>query len=153
LPIGRGEILREGRDVALLAFGSRVPAAREVGERLGLTVANMRFVKPLDDVLILDLAQRHQLLVTVEENTVAGGAGSAVSELLAEHGLTVRCLHLGLPDVCVEQAGHEEQLAVCGLDARGIEANVRAEMLDVGLMPVAASAGGAPRDLGQVAVK
>ena len=153
LPIGRGEILREGRDVALLAFGSRVPAAREVAERLGLTVANMRFVKPLDDVLILDLAERHQLLVTVEENTVAGGAGSAVSELLAEHGLTVRCLHLGLPDVCVEQAGHEEQLAVCGLDAAGIEANVRAEMLDLGLTPAGASAGGAPRDLGQVAVK
>jgi 1-deoxy-D-xylulose-5-phosphate synthase len=128
LPIGKAEIRREGRDVALLAFGSRVPAAMEVGERLDLTVVNMRFVKPLDEMVILDLAERHQLIVTVEENAVAGGAGSAVTELLAEHGVGVRCLHLGLPDTCQEQAGHDEQLAACGLDAAGIESSLLGEM-------------------------
>jgi 1-deoxy-D-xylulose-5-phosphate synthase len=135
LPIGEGEIRREGRDVALLAFGSRVAPALAVGERLDATVANMRFVKPLDEALIMDLATRHRLLVTIEENTVAGGAGSAVAELLAEHGMAVHCLHLGLPDRCQEQATHEEQLAACGLDDAGIEAAVRDEMRDLGLGP------------------
>ncbi|MCF8004857.1 MAG: 1-deoxy-D-xylulose-5-phosphate synthase [Chromatiaceae bacterium] len=133
LPIGKGEIRREGQDVALLAFGSRVAAAEAVGERLNATVVNMRFVKPLDDLLILQMAERHQLLVTVEENAVAGGAGSAVSELLAEQGVLVRCLHLGLPDRCQEQASHVQQLAACGLDDVGIEEAVRAEMRDLGL--------------------
>ncbi|MEA1051085.1 1-deoxy-D-xylulose-5-phosphate synthase [Lamprobacter modestohalophilus] len=133
LPIGKGEIRREGQDVALLAFGSRVAAAEAVGERLNATVVNMRFVKPLDDLLILQMAERHQLLVTVEENAVAGGAGSAVSELLAEQGVLVRCLHLGLPDRCQEQASHVQQLAACGLDDAGIEEAVRAEMRDLGL--------------------
>jgi 1-deoxy-D-xylulose-5-phosphate synthase len=117
LPIGKGELRRQGQDIALLAFGSRVAAAEQVGERLGLTVANMRFIKPLDELLILQLADRHRLLVTIEENAIAGGAGSAVSELLAEHGINVHCLHLGLPDTCQEQAEHGEQLAACGLDA------------------------------------
>jgi len=135
LPIGRGELCRQGQDVALLAFGSRLQAAEQVGRKLGLTVANMRFVKPLDEALILELADRHRLLVTVEENAVAGGAGSAVSELLAEHGLTVHVLHLGLPDACVEQGGHDEQMAVCGLDADGIEQAVRAEMAALDVEP------------------
>ncbi|NBC47230.1 MAG: 1-deoxy-D-xylulose-5-phosphate synthase [Gammaproteobacteria bacterium] len=133
IPLGEAEVRREGRDVALLAFGSRVAAAEVVGERLNATVVNMRFVKPLDDPLILDMAERHQLLVTVEENAVAGGAGSAISELLAEQGVTVRCLHLGLPDRCQEQATHGQQLASCGLDEDGIESAVRAEMRDLGL--------------------
>jgi len=128
LPIGQGEIRQHGQDAALLAFGSRLAAAVQVGRKLGLTVANMRFVKPLDEALILELADRHRLLVTIEENTVAGGAGSAVSELLAQHGVTVHVLHLGLPDACVEQGGHDEQMAVCGLDAAGIEEAVRREM-------------------------
>jgi 1-deoxy-D-xylulose-5-phosphate synthase len=135
LPIGEGQLRRQGADVALLAFGSRVAVAERVGERLGLTVANMRFIKPLDEALILRLADCHRLLVTVEENAIAGGAGSAVSELLAEHGVTVRCLHLGLPDACQEQADHAEQLAACGLDETGIEAAVRAEMLELGMNP------------------
>jgi 1-deoxy-D-xylulose-5-phosphate synthase len=144
LPIGKAEVRREGRDVALLAFGSRVAAAEAVGARLGATVVNMRFVKPLDDLLVLDMAERHRLLVTVEENVVAGGAGSAVSELLAEQGVAVHCLHLGLPDRCQEQASHEQQLAACGLDEDGIEAAVRAELRDLGLgeaVPRDASAG------------
>jgi 1-deoxy-D-xylulose-5-phosphate synthase len=135
LPIGKGELRRQGQDIALLAFGSRVAAAEQVGERLGLTVANMRFIKPLDELLILQLADRHRLLVTIEENAIAGGAGSAVSELLAAHGVNVHCLHLGLPDSCQEQAEHGEQLAACGLDAAGIEASVRAEMADLGMEP------------------
>jgi len=150
LPIGRGEIRREGRDVALLAFGSRVAPALEVGERLDATVANMRFVKPLDEVLLMDLASRHRLLVTVEENTVAGGAGSAVSELLADHGIVIPCLHLGLPDQCQEQDGHSEQLAACGLDRAGIERAVREEMRDLGLRsePAPAAAPGVARITG-----
>jgi len=135
LPIGRGEIRRQGQDAALLAFGSPLAAAEQVGRKLGLTVANMRFVKPLDEPLVLELADRHRLLVTIEENTIAGGAGSAVSELLAEHGVTVHCLHLGLPDVCIEQGSHAEQLAVCGLDAAGIEQAVRAEMAALDVEP------------------
>jgi len=133
LPIGLGEIRREGRDVAVLAFGSRVSAALDVGDRLDATVANMRFVKPIDEALILDLADRHRLLVTVEENAIAGGAGSAVSEVLAAHGSHVPCLHLGLPDLCLEQATHAEQLQSCQLDADGIEHNIRLEMEDIGL--------------------
>jgi 1-deoxy-D-xylulose-5-phosphate synthase len=135
LPIGRGEVRQHGQDVALLAFGSRLAAAEQVGQRLGLTVANMRFIKPLDELLILELADRHRLLVTLEENAIAGGAGSAVSELLAAHGVIIACLHLGLPDACQEQATHDEQLAACGLDAAGIEASVRAEMLELGMEP------------------
>jgi len=137
LELGKGEIRRHGREVALLAFGTLLGPALEVGERLDATVANMRFVKPLDDPLILDLAERHRLLVTIEENAIAGGAGSAVQELLSEQGVLVRCLLLGLPDRCQEQAQHGEQLAACGLDAAGILASVSAEMADLGL--------GAPR--------
>ena len=85
----------------------------------------MRFVKPLDEDLLLDLAARHRLLVTVEENAVAGGAGSAVAEFLASRGLAPRLLHLGLPDRFIEQDSHEAQLAACGLDAAGIERSVR----------------------------
>jgi 1-deoxy-D-xylulose-5-phosphate synthase len=133
LPIGKGELRHQGMDVALLAFGSRVAVAEQIGKRLGLTVANMRFIKPLDELLILELADRHRLLVTVEENVIAGGAGSAVAELLAEHGVNVRCLHLGLPDQCQEQADHDQQLAACGLDASGIEEAVRAEMAELGI--------------------
>jgi 1-deoxy-D-xylulose-5-phosphate synthase len=126
LAIGRGEIRRKGTRVALLAFGSMVAPAMAAGQALGATVANMRFVKPLDGELVLDLARNHSLLVTVEENTVAGGAGSAVNELLAASGVLVRTLNLGLPDRFIEQARPEEQLADCGLDARGIQAAVEA---------------------------
>jgi 1-deoxy-D-xylulose-5-phosphate synthase len=125
LPIGKGEILRQGRGTALLALGSRVMPALQAGDALDATVVNMRFVKPLDEDLILRMAASHRLLVTVEENAIAGGAGSAVAELLAARGVEVRCLHLGLPDRFIDQASHEEQLTVCGLDTPGIEAAVR----------------------------
>jgi 1-deoxy-D-xylulose-5-phosphate synthase len=136
LPIGKAELRRRGRGLALLSFGSMLAPAAELAAELDATLVNMRFVKPLDEALILELADRHRLLVTVEENSVAGGAGSAISELLAEHGVTVHCLHLGLPDVCVEQGARAEQLAVCGLDAAGIEQAVRAEMAALDVQPV-----------------
>jgi len=143
LAIGEGEIRREGHAVALLAFGSRVAPALAIGERLDATVANMRFVKPLDEALIMDLASRHRLLVTVEENSIAGGAGSAVAELLADHGIAMPLLHIGLPDRCQDQATHDEQLAACGLDEGGIEAAVRAEMRDLEIEPARITGAGA----------
>jgi len=129
LPIGRGEIVRQGAGgVALLAFGSMVTPALKAAETLDATVANMRFVKPLDLNLIQKLADTHELLVTVEENTIAGGAGSAVAEALAGLGLTPRCIQLGLPDSYIDHAQHGEQLAACGLDAAGILASVQAQL-------------------------
>jgi 1-deoxy-D-xylulose-5-phosphate synthase len=128
LPIGRGEVVRRGQRIALLAFGSLVPPALEAAETLDATVADMRFVKPLDASLILELARGHDLLVTLEENAIAGGAGSAVAESLSDQGQVVRCLHLGLPDSYIEHAEHAEQLAICGLNTVGIIASVRAEL-------------------------
>ncbi|MBK1641432.1 1-deoxy-D-xylulose-5-phosphate synthase [Chromatium okenii] len=128
LPLGRGEIIRDGQQVALLAFGSLVTAALAAAETLNATVANMRFVKPLDAELIVALAQRHAVLVTLEENAIAGGAGSGVAELLSAHGIVVRCIHLGLPDRYIEHAEHADQLASCGLNADGIIASVQAEL-------------------------
>src|SRR5690606_29189723 len=98
LPIGRGEVRQRGSGIALLAFGAPLAAAEQVAAELGLTVANMRFVKPLDRELVLELAASHEGLVTLEDNVVAGGAGSGVAELLAAEGLCVPVLHLGLPD-------------------------------------------------------
>jgi 1-deoxy-D-xylulose-5-phosphate synthase len=120
LPIGKGEIRREGQGIAILAFGTMVAPAAEAGGKLGATVANMRFVKPLDEELILKLAQTHELLATVEENAVAGGAGSGVTEILNAHGHRLPVLNLGLPDEFLEQGSREELLAQCGLDAEGI---------------------------------
>ncbi len=128
LPIGRGEIVRTGQRIALLAFGSLVAPALTAAETLNATVANMRFVKPLDEALIRDLARDHDILVTLEENAIAGGAGSGVAEFLSSQGLVVRCIHLGLPDRYIDHAEHAEQLAMCGLDAPGIIASVQAEL-------------------------
>jgi len=125
LPWGQGEIRREGRGVAILAFGTLLYPALQAGEKLDATVANMRFAKPLDKALVLDLARRHEGLVTLEEGCIAGGAGSAVMEALAEAGVTVPVLQLGLPDEFIEHGDHGKLLALCGLDAAGIEAAVR----------------------------
>jgi 1-deoxy-D-xylulose-5-phosphate synthase len=132
LPLGRGELRRSGRRVALLAFGSLLTPAIEAGEALDASVANMRFVKPLDEALILRLADGHELLVTLEENAVAGGAGSAVAELLASRGYGAACLHLGLPDRFIDQDAHAAQLCACGLDVPGILASVRAALASSG---------------------
>ena len=125
LPIGRGEIRRQGKRIALLAFGSMLAPCLEAAEELNATVANMRFIKPLDDDLVASLAASHDLLVTVEENTVMGGAGGAVTESLNSQRICVKVLQLGLPDVFIDQGDHAQMLADCGLDKNGIIQSVR----------------------------
>lgn len=120
LPIGKAEVLREGQDIALLCFGAPLQAAEPVAEQLDATLVNMRFVKPLDELLILELAKSHDLLVTLEDNALSGGAGNAVSACLATHGYHADLLHLGLPDRFMEHATREELLAEAGLDSEGI---------------------------------
>ena len=123
--IGKGLLRRRGRDVALVAFGSLVAPALQAAEALDASVADMRFVKPLDLDLLRELAHSHRLLVTLEENVVAGGAGAGVAEVLAGLGLTVSVLHLGLPDTFIEHGDPAAMLAGCGLDAAGITHSVR----------------------------
>jgi len=125
LPLGKGEVRRQGGKVAILAFGSMLAPSLQAGEELNATVANMRFVKPLDEELVRSLAVDHELLVTVEENVVEGGAGSAVAECLANCGVMVPLLHLGLPDRFIEQGDPAKLLQQCGLDAAGIAASIR----------------------------
>ena len=121
LPIGVAQTLRQGRRIAILAFGTMLSPSLEVGDNLNATVVNMRFIKPLDRELILNLAKSHELVVTVEENMIMGGAGSAVSELLNDAGCSVPTLNLGLPDQHIEQGSAGQVLAACGLDAAGIQ--------------------------------
>jgi 1-deoxy-D-xylulose-5-phosphate synthase len=125
LEIGKGLVRRRGQKTALLVFGVQLAEALKVGETLDATVVDMRFVKPLDEALVRELTASHELLVTIEENVIMGGAGSAVSEFLAQQGLLKPVLHLGLPDSYVEHAKPAQMLAECGLDEAGIEAAVR----------------------------
>ncbi|GAA6143629.1 1-deoxy-D-xylulose-5-phosphate synthase [Hydrogenophaga sp. 5NK40-0174] len=131
LPFGKGEIRRQGRSVAILAFGSLLYPALEAGERMGVTVANMRWVKPLDEEMLLSIARSHSALVTVEEGCVMGGAGSAVLEALESHGIDVPVLQLGLPDEFIEHGDPVRLLANEGLDAAGIERSVRRRFSDL----------------------
>jgi len=124
LKIGKGELRKQGKGVAILSFGSMLAASLEAGEQLGASVANMRFVKPLDEDLIVDLAERHELLVTIEENAVMWGAGSAVNELLSRLSISVPVLNLGLPDRFVDHAMPKDMLAECGLNKEGIVAAI-----------------------------
>jgi 1-deoxy-D-xylulose-5-phosphate synthase len=135
LPIGRGEVRREGKRVAILAFGSMLKPALDAAGELNATVANMRFVKPVDRELIVRLATSHELLVTVEENVAAGGAGSAVMEALAAEGLEIPVLMLGLPDSFVEHGDSQLLLAECGLDGEGIARCVRERLNRSGRRP------------------
>ncbi|MGZ5224242.1 MAG: 1-deoxy-D-xylulose-5-phosphate synthase, partial [Burkholderiales bacterium] len=135
LPVGKGEIRREGGrsespKLAILAFGAMLQPSLKAAEALDATVANMRFVKPLDEALLLDLADRHDLLVTVEENVVMGGAGSAVLETLERNRLAVQVLQLGLPDRFVDQGDPGIQLADCGLTAEGILRSIRTRLAE-----------------------
>jgi 1-deoxy-D-xylulose-5-phosphate synthase len=125
VPIGKAQLRREGRGVALLAFGTTLAPALEAGEDLDATVVNMRSVKPLDTEMIKQLADTHELLVTVEENSIRGGAGAGVAETLAQHERASALLMLGLPDQHIEQGDPAEVLAQCGLDATGIVRSVR----------------------------
>ena len=124
LPLGKAELRRKGSRIALLAFGSLLQPALEAGGAFNATVVNMRFVKPLDEVLINELARTHELLITLEENAVTGGAGSAVNEYLAAANLAVRVVNLGLPDEFLGQGSREEMLAECGLDTAGIRRTI-----------------------------
>ena len=125
LQVGKGRIVREGSSIAILAFGSMLTPALQAGKNLDATVADMRWIKPLDTQLLEALAAGHERLVIVEENADAGGAGSAVIEWIAGRTGTASLLQLGLPDRFVEHGDHARQLSACGLDAAGIEATVR----------------------------
>ncbi|HDS1133735.1 1-deoxy-D-xylulose-5-phosphate synthase [Stenotrophomonas maltophilia] len=141
LPIGKGELRLQGSRIALLAFGSTVAAAEQVGRELGLSVVNMRFIKPLDRELVLAVAAQHEGLVTIEDNVVAGGAGSGVGELLNAEGVLRPILHLGLPDSYQHHASREDLLAEAGIDAAGIRAAVlkRWPQLVTGTPPLSAA--------------
>ena len=125
LALGQGELRRAGEKIAILAWGSMVSPSEQAGEALNATVVNMRFIKPLDEALILKLAKSHDLLVTVEENVLPGGGGSAVNLLLHRHKLLKPTLNLGLPDCFIEQGTREELLSRCGLDKEGILKSVQ----------------------------
>jgi 1-deoxy-D-xylulose-5-phosphate synthase len=125
LPIGKAQVRREGKSgLALLVFGTLLSSAQAIAERLDATLVNMRFVKPLDEDLVVQLAARHRALITIEENATQGGAGSAVGELLAAEGLQLPLLQLGIPDRFIEHGSREGCLAAAGLDAAGLSASV-----------------------------
>jgi len=133
LEIGKGIIRREthqreNKHIAILCFGTLLHAATEAAEKLDATLVDMRFVKPLDEKLILDLVRRHDLLVTLEENTIAGGAGSAVNEFLQREGVLMPVLNLGLPDRFQSHGSHGQMLAEIGLDSKGILAAIKARL-------------------------
>jgi len=130
LPVGKAEVRREGRRVAILAFGTVLKPALEAGDELDATVVNMRFVKPLDDALVAQLARSHGLLVTVEDNVVMGGAGSAVAESLAAQGIAAQLLHLGLPDRFIDHGDQNQLLALAGLGKDGILASIRKRLAE-----------------------
>jgi 1-deoxy-D-xylulose-5-phosphate synthase len=143
LPVGKGEVRRttsrRTNRIAILGFGSMVQPALDAAEELDATVANMRFVKPLDVDLVSRLALDHDVLVTIEENVVAGGAGSAVGEALAAHGILIPLLQLGLPDAFVDHGEPARLLADCGLDAPGIIASINARFAGPLAKPAAAA--------------
>ncbi len=124
LPFGKGELRREGSGIAILAFGTLLYPALQAAEKLGCTVLNMRWAKPLDTELLLKVAATHEALVTVEEGAIMGGAGSAVSEALQAAGVVRPVLHLGLRDEFTEHGDPAKLLALQGLDAAGIEASI-----------------------------
>jgi 1-deoxy-D-xylulose-5-phosphate synthase len=132
LPIGKAQLRRRGSGIALLAFGAVLPAAEAVAAELGLSCVNMRFVKPLDRELLLDLARNHDGLVTLEDNAIMGGAGSGVAELLAGEGVEIPLLHLGLPDAYFDHASREELLARAGLDVAGVRCALLARWPELG---------------------
>jgi 1-deoxy-D-xylulose-5-phosphate synthase len=125
LPVGRAQVRREGRSgLAIFAFGTLVESARNVAERLDATLVNMRFVKPLDEKLVLALAARHRAIITIEENAIMGGAGSGVGELLAANGVHLPLHHIGIPDRFIEHGSRDTCLASAGLDHAGLSENI-----------------------------
>ena len=138
--IGKGRQLRKGRGAGILAFGTMVAPALAAAESVDASVADMRFVKPLDQELILSFAAKHKLLVTVEENALAGGAGSAVTEFLAEQGIVMPVLQIALPDRFLEHGKPQDMLKSVGLDAAGIESAIRARLKQLRPAPAKRSA-------------
>jgi 1-deoxy-D-xylulose-5-phosphate synthase len=128
IPIGKATVKRDGKRIAILAFGSMVSASLKAGAEIDATVADMRFVKPLDEELIMQLAASHDLLVTVEENVIQGAAGSAVNELLSLFALDVPILNLGIPDRFIGHDKPANMLANCGLDVDGILRAIKARV-------------------------
>jgi 1-deoxy-D-xylulose-5-phosphate synthase len=125
LPVGVAQLRREGRSgLAILAFGVLVESAQKIADRLDATLVNMRFVKPLDEKMIVSIAGRHRALITIEENAIIGGAGAGVGELLAAAGLQLPMLHIGIPDRFIEHGTRDTCLAHAGLDPAGITAQV-----------------------------
>lgn len=139
LAIGRGVVRREGFQVAILAFGSMLAPALVAADKLNATVVDMRFVKPLDESLIAQMAEKHRMLVTVEENVVNGGAGSGVNEFLAKSAVTIPILNLGIPDQYVAHASQATMLADCGLNEEGITASIFQRLESLGLLQVGSS--------------
>lgn len=131
LPLGKAEVVKRGKDVAILAFGSMLQPCIEVASSIGASLVNMRFVKPLDADVIHEMTRSHDLVVTVEENAVSGGAGSGVNELLATSGSSFNILNIGIPDCYIEHGSRQDCLAMAGLDAEGILKQVtkRLEMM------------------------
>ena len=128
MEIGKALTVREGEGLAILNFGALLAQALTAAEQLNATVVDMRWVKPIDEALVLELSRTHELLVTLEENAIAGGAGSGVNEFLATHGVQVTTLNLGLPDDFIEHGSHADQLSWSGLDSEGIVRQIRASM-------------------------
>src|SRR5689334_10652772 len=125
LPVGKAEVRREGHGgLLILAFGALVASAELIGERLDATLVNMRFVKPMDEDLVISLAERHRAIITIEENATIGGAGSAVVELLASEGLLIPILQLGIPDRFIEHGSRDSCLVAAGLDAAGLTSSI-----------------------------
>jgi len=129
--LGRGIVRREGKKIAILGFGTLVQPALAAAGKLDATVADMRFVKPIDRELILDLASRHDALVTLEDASIMGGAGSAVLEVLSAAGVQIPVLQLGRPDVFIDHGEQSALLAGVGLDAAGIEQSIRTRYADL----------------------
>jgi 1-deoxy-D-xylulose-5-phosphate synthase len=140
LPIGKAEVRRQGRRIAILAFGTLLTPCLQAGEELDATVVNMRFVKPLDEEMILQLARDHDLLVTVEENTIQGGAGSGVNEVLASHMVSQLILNYGLPDRLIQHGSQDDMLRDAGLTAEGIREFIERHLDTAGLGSPAKSA-------------
>tara|TARA_B100000686_G_scaffold314376_1_gene360402 strand:- start:350 stop:895 length:546 start_codon:yes stop_codon:yes gene_type:complete len=120
LSIGKAEIRRKGKDIAILAFGTMVEPCERVGEEINATVINMRFVKPIDESLIINICENHQLIITVEENVIQGGAGSAVNEVIAAYGIEMAITNHGLPDRLIQHGTRDDMLIDAGLDYKGI---------------------------------
>jgi len=128
VPLGKALLERRGKKVALLAFGPLLSAAREAADQLDATLVNMRFVKPIDVSLIRQLVASHELIVTIEDNAISGGAGSAVGECLHKFGLQIALMQLGLPDEFISHGDQSELLASAGLDSAGIAKSVLGRM-------------------------